>query len=82
MCDFQELYRYLADDFLIQCCQKLRRKNFIVKNEGVSKKRKKGKREYLNDLQTRDFLKRLYRYFEFTVVIPRIRVGRFENEFV
>jgi len=32
-CDFQELYRYLIDDFLIQYCQKLRKKDFTVKTE-------------------------------------------------
>ena len=31
VCDFQELYRYLIDDFLIQSCQMLRKKDFIVK---------------------------------------------------
>jgi len=51
VCDFQELYRYLIDDFLIQYCQNLRRKDFIVKTEKLSRS-KKGKREYLNDVQT------------------------------
>ena len=74
VCDFQELYRYLVDDFLIQYCQRLRRKDFIVKSERLSRKRK-GKREYLNDLQTRDFMKRLFNYFEVKVEVPRIRVG-------
>jgi len=75
VCDFQELYRYLIDDFLIQYCQKLRRKDFTVKTEGMSRKRK-GKREYLDDLQTRDFMKCLYRYFKSKVEVPRIRVGK------
>ena len=75
VCDFQELYRYLIDDFLIQYCQKLRRKDFTVKNESISRK-KKGKREHLNGHQTRDFMKRLYGYFEFKVEVPRIRVGK------
>ena len=34
------------------------------------------KREYLNNLQTRDFMKRLHRYFEFEVEVPRIRIGK------
>ena len=40
----------------------------------LSRKRK-GKREYLNDLQTTDLMKRLYRCFESKVEVPRIRVG-------
>ncbi len=49
VCGFQELYRYLIDNFLIQYCQSLKRKDFVVKTEGLSRKRK-DKREYLNDL--------------------------------
>ena len=75
VCDLQKLYRYLVDDFLIQYCQRLRRKDFTVKTESMSRKRK-GKREYLNDLQTRDLMKQLYRYFESKVDVPRIRVGK------
>ncbi len=71
----QELYRYLVDDFLIQHCQKLRKKDFTVKTERLSRKRK-GKREYLNDLQARNLMKQLYNYFEAKVEIPRIRVGK------
>ena len=29
----------------------------------------------MNDLQTRDVMKGLYRYFNFKVEVPRIRVG-------
>lgn len=72
--DFQELYRYLIDDFVIQYCRKLNRKDFTVKSENFSTKRK-GKREYLNDSQTRDFVKALSHYFESKVRIPRVRMG-------
>ncbi|MDH5746119.1 MAG: CRISPR-associated endonuclease Cas1 [Candidatus Bathyarchaeota archaeon] len=75
VCDFQELYRYLIDDFIIQHCTELKRRDFSVKHESLSRKRK-GKREYLNNLQTRDFMKNLYRYFQTKVEIPRIRVGK------
>ena len=74
VCDFQELYRYLIDDFLIQYCRKLGRKDFTTKTESISRKRK-GKREYLNNIQTRDIMKQLNQYFECEVEIPRIRVG-------
>lgn len=30
VCDFQELYRYLIDDFLIERCHTLRKKDFIL----------------------------------------------------
>jgi CRISPR/Cas system-associated endonuclease Cas1 len=72
--DFQELYRYLTDDFVIQYCQTLGKKDFTVKSEDFSTKRK-GKREYLNDLQTRGLLKDLNQYFQSKVKIPRIRMG-------
>jgi CRISPR/Cas system-associated endonuclease Cas1 len=33
VCDVQELYRHYVDDFLIQYCQGLRQKDFVVKTE-------------------------------------------------
>jgi CRISPR-associated protein Cas1 len=74
ICDFMELYRYLIDDFVIQYCRKLHRKDFIVKSEDFSTKRK-GKREYLDDSQTHDFVKALNQYFQSKIRIPRIRIG-------
>ena len=74
VCDFQELYRYLIDDFLIQYCQKLREKDFTVKTETASRKRK-GKREYLNGSMTRDLMGSFNTYFEGKVEVPRIRHG-------
>jgi len=74
ICDFQELYRYLIDDFVIQYCRKLNRKDFTVKSEDFSTKRK-GKREYLNDSQTRDFVKVLNQYFQSKIRMPRVRMG-------
>jgi CRISPR-associated protein Cas1 len=75
ICDFQELYRYLIDDFVIQYCKELTSKDFIVKSEDFSPKRK-GKREYLNDSNTRNLVKELSRYFESKVNIPRVRMGK------
>jgi CRISPR-associated protein Cas1 len=40
VCDFQELYRYLIDDFLIGYCQKLGRRDFMMKSEYRSKNRR------------------------------------------
>ena len=53
----------------------MRKKDFATKAESVSRKRK-GKRQYLNNLQTRDLMKRLYQYFEREVEIPRMRIGK------
>jgi phosphotransacetylase len=36
---------------------------------------RKGKREYLNDVKTKDFSARLNEYFETYVETPRIKVG-------
>ena len=75
VCDFMELYRYLVDDFLIEYCRRLSAKDFIVKTETIAKK-KKGKREYLNNKLTRDLMKKLEMFFESKVEIPRIKVGK------
>lgn len=45
-----------------------------MKSEDFSTKRK-GKREYLDDSQTHDFVKALNHYFQSKVEIPRIRMG-------
>ena len=75
VCDFQELYRHLVDDFLIQYSKNLNSKDFKMKCESMVRK-KKGKRIYLNDIQTRDLMKYLNEFFEVKVNVPRIRVGK------
>ena len=75
ICDFMELYRYLIDDFVIQYCQRLQEKDFIIKNESFSSNRK-GKREYLNDSLTHSLVRSLNEYFQSKVQIPRIRMGK------
>jgi CRISPR/Cas system-associated endonuclease Cas1 len=75
ICDFQELYPYLIDDFLIQYCQNLNKRDFTLKDENLSRN-KKGKREYLNDYDTNDLMKNLNQYFESTIEIPRIKIGK------
>jgi len=72
--DFMELYRYLIDDFVIQYCHNLQKKDFIMKYEDFSSNRK-GRREYLNDSLTHDLMKSLNEYFKTKVEIPRIRMG-------
>jgi len=70
-----ELYRYLIDDFVIQYCRRLQKKDFIMKYEDFSTN-PKGKREYLNDSLTHDLMKSLNEYFQTKVEVPRIRMGR------
>jgi CRISPR/Cas system-associated endonuclease Cas1 len=74
ICDFQELYRYFVDDFVIQYCRSLKKEDFAMKSEDFSTGRK-GKREYLNDSQTGSLVKGLNQYFQSKVEIPRIRMG-------
>jgi CRISPR-associated protein Cas1 len=75
VCDFIELYRYLIDDFLVEYARKLKPKHFVIKAEDFSRKRK-GKRQYLNEKMTNEFIKKLNAYFESEVEVPRIRVGK------
>ena len=49
--------------------------NLFRARESVSRKRK-GKREYLNDAETRRMMKELQDYFESKVEIPLIRHGK------
>ena len=74
VCDFQELYRYLVDDFVIDYCKSVNAKDFVLKTETYSGD-KFGKRQYLTETGNKDFLNRLNRYFETKVTIPRIRLG-------
>jgi CRISPR/Cas system-associated endonuclease Cas1 len=75
VCDFIELYSYQVDNFLIDCARYLTSKDFVIKAENYSKKRK-GKRQYLNEKLTNNFIKKLNSYFESIVEIPRIKVGK------
>jgi CRISPR-associated protein Cas1 len=78
VCDFQDLYRYLVDDFIIQHWRNVDSRDFILKNEDYSTNRK-GKRQYLNETMNREFVSRLNRYFETRITIPRIRRGEHQE---
>jgi CRISPR-associated protein Cas1 len=75
VCDVQELYRHLVDDFLIQFSQRLTAKDFIIKLESLTSK-KRGKRAYLNDSLTREMMNQLNNFFGSYVDVIRIRVGK------
>jgi CRISPR/Cas system-associated endonuclease Cas1 len=70
-----DLYRFLVEDWLIQRYSKIREKDFVMKFEFLSRK-KIGAREYLNDLDSKGLMRELNRFFESTVDIPRMRVGK------
>jgi CRISPR/Cas system-associated endonuclease Cas1 len=72
-CDFQELYRYLIDDFIIGYCKDLNKRDFAYKTE--KRANKKGKRQYLKDELTNEFTNKLNEYFLSKVSIPRMKVG-------
>lgn len=74
VCDFQELYRHLVDDFTIDFCKDVSTSDFVLKSEDYSANRK-GQRQYLNEEKTNELINRLNRYFERKVQIPRIRRG-------
>jgi CRISPR/Cas system-associated endonuclease Cas1 len=44
--------------------------------EGTNRRKRKGKRQYLNVTMTNEFIKKLNAYFESKVEIPRIKYGR------
>ena len=75
ICDFMEIYRYIIDDFIIRFCKELSKKDFITKSELMSRG-KIGKREYLNDDETKNFMVELDSLFNSYVEIPRIRAGK------
>jgi hypothetical protein len=78
VCDFQELYRYLIDDFLIEYCKRISKKDFVTKTEAASR-RKRGKREYLSNSETKTLLDELNRFFEIRVEVKRIRNGEHQT---
>jgi len=74
VCDFQEIYRYLIDDFVVKCSKELTPRDFITKTEVLSRN-KRAKRQYLNDAKTKEMMYQLNDYFESMVRVPRMKVG-------
>lgn len=75
VCDFQELYRYLIDDFLIERCQKLRKKDFVIVTDFMMRL-KMGKRIHLCEYEADSLAEALRDLFERVVEVPRINRGR------
>jgi CRISPR-associated protein Cas1 len=75
VCDFQELYRYLIDDFLIERYQKLHKKDFVLVTDFMMHLRM-GKRIHLCEYETNELADALNSFFDRMVEVPRIRIGR------
>ena len=78
VCDFQDLYRYLIDDFAIEYCRTVRATDFVLREEEYSANRK-GKRQYLNDPKNDALFNCLDKYFEKKVAVPRMRRGKHQE---
>ena len=78
VCDLMELYRYFVDDFIIQYAKALGKRDFELKQEDFSSRRK-GKREYLSKPLARDFMTRLNSFLESKVEVPRVKRGKWQE---
>lgn len=74
VCDFQELYRYLVDDFVVEYCKKVEARDFVLKTENCTSS-KRGKRQYLNEAKTRNLINEMDKYLKTRVRIPRLTHG-------
>jgi len=74
VCDFQDLYRYLIDDYLIERGRKLRKKDFVVVTDFMMRL-KMGKRIHLCEFEADSLADGLNGLFNRQVEIPRIRHG-------
>jgi CRISP-associated protein Cas1 len=75
VCDFQELYRYLIDDFLIERCQKLRKKDFVLVTDFMMHL-KMGKKIHLKEYETDNLSEDLNAFFDRMVDVERIKIGK------
>ena len=75
VCDFQELYRYLIDDFLIERCKKFHKNDFVLVTDFMMKL-KMGKKIHLCEYETDSLAKGLNSLFENDMAIPRIKHGK------
>ena len=74
VCDFQELYRYIIDDYLLERCQKMHKSDFVVVTDFMMHL-KMGKKIHLCEYKTDDLANGLNDLFNKMVEIPRIKHG-------
>jgi hypothetical protein len=58
-----ELYRYLVDDFLVGFLGTVGKRDFVMKDERTTRKRR-GKREFLNGSKTMELIRGLDEMFD------------------
>jgi len=75
VCDLQDVYRYLIDDYLIERGQKLRKKDFVVVTDFMMRL-KMGKRIHLCEYEADSLADGLNGLFNRYVEIPRIKHGK------
>jgi CRISPR-associated endonuclease Cas1 len=75
VCDLQDVYRYLIDDYLIERGQKLRKKDFVVVTDFMMRL-KMGKRIHLCEYEADSLAEGLNGLFNRYVDIPRIKHGK------
>lgn len=75
VCDFQELYRYLIDGFLLERRLKYHKKDFVLRYEFFESCRN-GKRLFIRNIDTKiELIDSLNGFFETKVDVPRIKIG-------
>ena len=77
VCDFQDLYRHLIDDYLIEKCRKLRKKDFVVVTDFMVRL-KMGKRIHLCEYEADSLAEGLNQLFNRKVDMPRIKHGKIQ----
>ena len=75
VCDIQDVYRYLIDDYLIERGKKLRKKDFVVVTDFMMRL-KMGKRIHLCEYETDSLADGLNNLFKRQIEIPRIKHGK------
>ncbi len=75
VCDFQELYRYLIDDLLIERCSRSHKNDFMFVTDFMMRL-KVGKKIHLCEFETSELANALGLLFERMVEIPRIKHGK------
>lgn len=74
VCNLEELYRHRIDEYVLDYVQDLTPKDFIAKTENAGLSRK-GKRVYLNDKKTKEFMVGVKGLFKSKVEASTIRSG-------
>ena len=74
VCDFQEIYRYLIDDYLIERCHTLRKKDFVLITDFMMHL-KMGKTIHLCEFEADSLAEGLNSLFDRMVDVARIKHG-------